>query len=214
MVETRNGPSNRFLIPPIWRGKTVLIVAGGPSLTASDVASARKHVDRTIAINNAVDIAPDADMLWFTDAKWAGVYRDRVERFSGRLATLENYHLQDEFPGIWCVHNLKSPPFYEDGDGIYPGNCGGYAALHLAAVMGAEKIVLIGYDCKLGTGIHWHGRHESPLHNPSRSMADEWVEQFSAIAPALFERGIDVVNVTRDTALMCFRRADPCAPFA
>ena len=49
-------------VPRAWTGETVAILATGPSLTVPDDAAVRGRV-RTIAVNDAVTIAPWADVL-------------------------------------------------------------------------------------------------------------------------------------------------------
>lgn len=42
----------------------------------------------------------------------------------------------------------------------------GQRAIQLAAHFGAERIILLGYDCSLENGTHWHGNHPDGLKNP------------------------------------------------
>lgn len=53
---------------PLFKGETVFCVACGPSLTP-EIAEKLKG-RRIIAVNNAVNVFPDADVLFFTDAGW------------------------------------------------------------------------------------------------------------------------------------------------
>lgn len=69
----------------------------------------------------------------------------------------------------------------------------------LARHLGADKIVLIGFDCKTDkTGKrHWHADHTGKLGNAG-SMG-LWPKQFEEIFDCF--RGIEVINCTRDTGL-------------
>lgn len=75
----------------------------------------------------------------------------------------------------------------------------GAAALMFAESQDADKIIMLGYDCKYASDgrRHWHGDHVKELGN-AVSMP-KWGKQFMAIASLL--KNVDVVNCTRDTAL-------------
>ena len=83
------------------------------------------------------------------------------------------------------------------------GNSGA-ACIRLAAMAGARRIVLLGYDCqKTGGKSHWHGDHPWPLGNAGR--ADRWRERFGRLAVDL--TNVEVINCSRHTALTCWPRA-------
>lgn len=85
-------------------------------------------------------------------------------------------------------------------DGIQNSGAG---ALMLAVRRGADRVVLVGYDCQYaGPRRHWHADHRRPLGNAG-SMP-KWADQFRAMRPHLL--GVEVVNATRQTALDCFPR--------
>lgn len=81
------------------------------------------------------------------------------------------------------------------------GNSGA-ACINLAIKGGAERVILLGYDCQVTNGLrHWHGDHPKGLGNAG--MIHKWHKKFAEIA----ERYPDiVVNATRETALTCFKR--------
>ena len=81
----------------------------------------------------------------------------------------------------------------------------GAAALLLAAHRDAERVILLGYDCKYAQNgkRHWHNDHGGTLGNAG--SVNKWVQQFIDISKYL--DSIDVVNCTRDTDLKIFRRA-------
>lgn len=83
------------------------------------------------------------------------------------------------------------------------GNSGA-GAIALAALFGATRIALLGYDLqRTGGKVHWHGDHPAGLGNAG-SMS-KWPAQFGKLAATL--RGIEVINCSRETALTVF----PCA---
>lgn len=175
-------------------------LASGPSMRAEDVEAIR-GLGHVIAINNTVFLAPWADVLYSCDRAWWLAYADQIADFKGRRVALA----QDGLPD--CVEGM--PWSYASGlglDCIHTGNNSGYQAINLAYLMGAKKIVLLGYDMQ-HPGKHWHPPHPAPLGNFSRGMPELCIPKFKALADYLQAQGIEVINATRETALTCFKRS-------
>nr|WP_288093342.1 hypothetical protein [Thauera sp.] len=86
-------------------------------------------------------------------------------------------------------------------------NNSGAAAISLAAERGAQRILLLGYDCQRTNGqAHWHGDHPRGLGNAG-SM-DKWAGSFAELAENMRKRGVEVINCSRATALTVFPRSD------
>jgi hypothetical protein len=84
------------------------------------------------------------------------------------------------------------------------GNSGANA-VSLAVVLGAWRVVLLGYDCQLTGGrSHHHGDHPAPFSNCDK--LPQWPEQFARLSRWASARGIPVANATRESALTCFDR--------
>jgi hypothetical protein len=77
----------------------------------------------------------------------------------------------------------------------------GMRAIELAIEFGAARVVLLGYDCSVEHGEHWHGPHTATK-NPDASRCSMWAKQFATID----RKGADIVNCSRETSLKCFRR--------
>src|SRR5690606_17577639 len=60
--------------PRLWPDSTVVLIGGGPSLTAGDVGACRDRA-RVIAINDAHRLAPWADVLYSSDQRWWEYYQ-------------------------------------------------------------------------------------------------------------------------------------------
>lgn len=115
------------------------------------------------------------------DRKWWAEYGKEVE-FTG-----ERWAAADGFEGVRMLPG-----------GASGGNSGSGAIL-LAKHYGAKRVILIGYDCKVGAnGIrHWHGKHRGRL--TDAGSLDKFPVQLQRIVPMLGD--MEVVNATRDTAL-------------
>lgn len=88
-----------------------------------------------------------------------------------------------------------------DPNGEPFGNSGAMA-VRLALSMGAERVILLGYDCQYTGGkTHWHGSHPSGLGDAA--SLPKWPGQFETVAEIAKGRAI---NCSRETALTCFER--------
>lgn len=97
--------------------------------------------------------------------------------------------------GLAGVHKIKFNHSLNSGAG----------AISLAAHWGAEKIILIGYDCQATGGkVHWFGNHPKGLGNAG-SMS-KWPAHFADVAKR--NQHIDIVNCSRATALNMFKKAE------
>jgi hypothetical protein len=198
---------------PDWSGETVGIVASGPSLSPDRVGLLAGRC-RVIAVNDAWRLAPFADALYAADAAW-WEHHDGVPEFSGMrwtqlgpygnrpadLKTAERY-------GLSWWESLPNPGLSLTPGTIHQGGNSGYQALNLAVLMGAERIVLLGFDMKPGADgrRHWFGEHPGALRKDSPYR--DWIENFRTTLPDLEKSGVEVINCTPGSALDCFPIAD------
>lgn len=189
-------------VPRLWPGETVVILGAGPSLTVDDVAYVRGKA-RVIAVNTSYQLAPDADCLWATDAKWWKWHKG-VPEFAGLKYSLERQGRQ--WPGVQVLRNTGDSGLDEDPSGIRHGRNGGYAAVNLAVHLGAVRILLLGYDMQRGPQgeHHWHPDHPQRTHSPYAVF----LRNFETLVSPLRRLGIEVINCSRDTRLLCFPRMD------
>ena len=83
------------------------------------------------------------------------------------------------------------------------GKNSGAGAMSLAECLGARKIILLGYDCKVSGGKrHWHGDHPKGLGNAL--SLPKWPQQFADMAVQLGH--VNIINASRDTALNLWPR--------
>lgn len=90
---------------------------------------------------------------------------------------------------------------------IHQGANSGYQAINLAYLLGASRILLLGFDMKpAGRRMHWFGDHPGKLRKAL--PFPQWIKNFDALAADLRQAGITVLNCTPGSALTCFPRAD------
>lgn len=133
-------------IPKMWQGKTVAIFGNGATMTQAVADAARARHYMTIAVNRAVRFAPWADMFvaldphhpfWSNKADFAGLKVCGVECDIDAL-----------YPGMLYEQVTIAP-----GHIIHIRN-NFLAAMRIAAMSGAARIVLLGVDASAYDQAH------------------------------------------------------------
>ena len=173
-------------------------LASGPSLTQEDVDLVKGWRDNTpdgfvIAANTTFRIAPWADAMFAMDPKWWKVhYREVCDVFEGERFTTATLDSRFALTRLDRFSNYRNS---------------GAACIALAAMKGADRIVMLGYDCmKDGDKAHWHGSHPAGM-SDAKTVA-LWPVIFDRLAKDMRRKGVQVVNASRRTALKCFPRMD------
>ena len=80
------------------------------------------------------------------------------------------------------------------------GNSGAQA-INLAYLLGARRILLLGFDMRraAGTPSHWFGEHPPALNRPN--TYERWVQGMWRMAYDLSEAKVEVLNGCHDSAL-------------
>ena len=198
-VNLNHGQMNYSVVEPIFKGETVYLIGGGPSLRDFDWS--RLIGKKTIAINKAFYHHKSSQVMYWTDSRFYTWYKDDIDKFKGLKYTLRKGYYSDD------VKLLKRGVKYGielSNDTLAHGNNSGYAAINLAYHLGARKIILLGYDMGNVSGkSHFHEGY------PTRATADEvyqkqFIPGFGAIYEALKGRGIQVYNACPTSNLKVF----------
>lgn len=179
----------------LWPGSTVVCLGSGPSLTKADVESVRGRA-RVIAVNDTYRLAPWADVLYACDSKWWRWHKG-VPTFAGLRYSLD---LRAQAFGVSVLRNSGMTGLEPDPSALKTGHNSGYQAINLAVHLGAERIVLLGYDMR---GDHFFGSHP----DQSRPPFALCLKRFQTLVEPLAAAGVTVINASRKTALTVF----PCA---
>lgn len=195
-----------FDIAPRWRGEIVIVAASGPSLTQEVADACRGR--RAIAVNDAWRLMPWADILYSCDAAWWRVHNGcpdfHGEKWSSHSAETNNKDNDDLLAraGVRLVAGQAGDTFSTDPRVIHYGNNSGFQAINLAILLGARRIVLVGFDMRVVDGKrHFFGNHPEPLSN--RIEYSYFVPTFANAARHL-PAGVTILNATPGSALKCF----------
>lgn len=185
-----------------WDNEVAVIFASGPSLNPCDVDQVHRAGVRTIAVNRSYELVPAADVVYMGDMRALECYGKHVSReqlwsCSNLAVTLYNarYAKITNSPGL--------------GRTMLHGNGNsGFQAINLAYLFGVRKIVLLGFDMKLGPAgeKHWHPDHPKPL--VQAQCFPEWIFRGRRLADDLRAVGVDCVDCTPGGALEGFRKGN------
>lgn len=186
------------------------MVGGGPSLKGFDYGQLAGL--NVIAINRALEVCPSAPVLWWSDVDFWKASSAKIRAHSAQIKATGHldYPAEDlaacEAASVAVYRFSGLTGFDPDPARLRHGNNSGYAALHLAAHLGARLVILLGVDMRHGPGgaSHWHDGH-GRLHR-ERSLKDLMLPYFPSIAGALVDRGVTVLNASPDSALMVWPR--------
>jgi hypothetical protein len=220
--------SSRFSeVLPKWSGNAAVLLAGGPSLTLDQVDMVRvaraAGKTRCIAINDTYLLAPWADVHYAADAHWHRWHTDGIAIPCLRLNADQVCKRWAAFAGEKCsidssghasihdsVHLLRNAHGAVHGFGVsrntralVTGRNSGFQALNLAILAGATKIILLGFDGKVGADgkTHWFGDHPQPTPVAAYAL---YRQAMSAAERDIEAAGVEVVNCSPGSAIDSF----------
>lgn len=193
------------------REQVVICIATGPSLTEED-CKAIQGKGKVVAVNDAWQLAPFADLLYACDQRWWQHHLEaiRAAGFAGQLWTQVQEGRRDKSEEQWAkehgIHVVEGA--HKPGLGrelIFYGNNSGYQAINLAWLQyKPERMILLGYDMSVAPNgkRHFFGDHPPPLHVASDYST--WARNFDQLARDLAAEGVEVINCSRRTAIKAF----------
>lgn len=190
-------------VPRCFPGETIVCIASGPSLTKADVAFCRDRA-RVIVVNDNYKLAPWANVLYAADVPWWAKHPETAT-FAGLKYTVGKLTGRPDVVLLKAgvVEGLSTNP-----SELRRGKNSGYQSINLAYLLGAKRIVLLGFDLQeTYNKSHWFGDHQAQgLLNPGPGSLIQWREYFQTLVAPLASHGVSVVNCSRETALRCFPR--------
>lgn len=210
----------KWFVPREWAGQTCVVIAGGSSMgnvrtgqyfDLSPLADAQPR-PKVITVNDAWRLYPSANVCYFCDASWwnsqvsADPWSvDKSVSFSKmiyRAFWVTAGPTPPDHPQIRTLKLTGQRGFEPCPHSLRHGSNSGYQAIHLAVHFGVTKIILVGFDMKVGADgrTHWHNESRQPARAFGQTLAG-FVSHFPSLAEPLRERGITVINSTPDSAL-------------
>jgi hypothetical protein len=177
-----------------WKGEPAFVMGGGPSIREHGLAiSQLQGRGRIIVVNRSVELPLEPDIWMWMDAQYYHKCREgklgpyaklRYERFDGiRISRVHNSMPGDVYQVGWA----QGPGISESIFKAHIGNNSGFWGVSWAYCLGANPIVLFGYDyapSKAGSQCWWHdghGRKSVPAspYDRMREMLDNAAQDFT-----------------------------------
>ena len=187
-----------------WAGQTAVILASGPSLREFiDGGSVLRGPVRTIAVNSTVFAAPAADVAFGVDFMWWKVHHQAVRKTSPAQCWTVDKSAAERF-GLHFVRPANTGGLHETR--VNTNGNSGAAAINLAVLFGARRILLLGFDMKQGPNGEKHHHPDHPKPCAQGAVFSDWLYRFDALARGCESKGVEVINCSAATALTCFPR--------
>jgi hypothetical protein len=167
------------------------------------------------------EIVPDLAVLYACNLAWWQYYwsPDLAAHISEKWTT--NFLAADRF-GLHWVAERNAPGLSADPSIVHHGHGSGFTLLNLVYLMGAARIVLIGYDLKYAPDYdgrtqrvgsvprHYFGEYPAQLqHWPSVQVRDGVHVELCDLYASVARQGlVEIVNATPESALTCFPSVD------
>jgi hypothetical protein len=196
-----------FWEPDAWGEATAVIIGGGPSHVDIPADAYRAH--RFVAVNSAcrhvAPIASGRDILYFSDNSWAERFEHLIRTWPGLVVT-SNRNTKARLGTLVNRLNLTAVTEYAGASPDYVQASSGHTAACLAAMMGATRLVLIGFEGGYVNGRS-HG-HTDYVQHDEHAFRERFLPGWSGLAPAFRRLGVDVLNATPRSAVTDFPTVD------
>jgi hypothetical protein len=215
----------------MWSGGTAFIIGGGPSMplqfgVPEDVVSkvmsgalspssysphlSPIHGAHVIGVNNAYQIGPWIDCIFFGDCAWYLVHRLTLAKLSNLKVSCCPRFAGRPAKDMEGIKYLAKDGGHRYGISDNPSKLAwnhnsGAAAINLAVHFGVRRIILLGFDmCQAGTASHWHGSHGNKKSPPFARH----LKGFPAIAEDAKRRGVEILNASPISTIEYFPKVE------
>ena len=149
----------------MFSGRTVTLIATGPSLTLQQVDAARDKGFALAGCNNVWQIVPDLELLYACNESWWTTYWSPELAAHPAAKWTTNREAAAAY-GLNWIAERNAPGLSSDPNIVHHGHGSGFTLLNLAFLLGAARIVLIGYDLAYSRTYDGKARQigDSPRH--------------------------------------------------
>ena len=132
--------------------------------------------------------------MFFGDPRWIEEYGRGIENFSGLRVTIRHHYLRHVGIRVVTYDGNIMGLSRDPATLAWNGNSGA-AAINLATLLGAGRLILLGFDMRRIEGrINYHS--EYPEKGPGFDPFERFLSRFPAIARDLEDMKIPAVNAT------------------
>lgn len=195
-------------------------IGTGPSLTLEQIEVARQKGCLLFGCNRVFEIAPDLAVFYAVNEAFWGHYWQELEKHPAEKWTTNEDAARTY--GVNWIDERNERGLSADPSYVHHGHGSGFTLVNLAYLMGAERIVLLGYDLKYAkdydgkarqvgsTPRHFFGEYPSSMqHWPSVMVRGGVHVQLVDLYRSVKDQGlVEVINCTPGSAIDCFPRID------
>ena len=194
-------------LPVPYLGQTVFVVGGGPSLKSTNLKLIKKRP--VVGCNDAFKLGAWVDWAVFADKRWWGWNHEEVSRWENRerVVCLVPQLLGDgreKWPWLKILRRdeARFGLSVEPDTVCWNRGCGG-AAINVAYLLGASKVVLLGFDMRIVEGKHnWHDNHQKVERD--KIYQGSMMPFLKPMSDAMKVTGLQIVNATPGSAMNLF----------
>lgn len=183
-------------VPPIWEGEAAFIIGGGPSLSQQNLDLIKDR--RIIGVNCAYKLGYWVDIVFFADQMWWYYEEYYLREWPGLIVSCCNR--KDFFPHPKVKRlGRKGNGWSDKPDQVAFNSNAGFAAINFAYHLGADPIILLGFDMKSSNRQHhWHENYPHPTTDKQHK---EHATHSKLIAHLAKQNGLTVINTSPETAI-------------
>ncbi len=197
-------------LPRPYEGQTVFVIGGGPSINHINL---KLIADRPcVGCNSAYKLDPKGqwlDWLVFCDKRWFGWNHEELKLWPNREHVISLVpqlleRREDLWPWLKVVRRDEARfGLSVDQDTVcWNRGCGG-AAINVAYLLGAIRIVLLGFDMKVVEGKHnWHDDHQKAERD--KIYQNSMMPFLKPLGDSMKVTGLQIANATPGSALREF----------
>jgi hypothetical protein len=182
-----------------------IICASGPSFGEVSVDLLKRiHLSgwKILAVNRAWERVPFCDAMYAGDEDWWNHYgrftlRYRGQKFAGHQKSAAKHDAV-------YIEKISAPGLRKTPGQVNSGGNSGHQGINLVWHLGANQIVLLGFDMRLDNGVHFHADYPDGMLNVPPMHIAVWRRNMWNMSLALAKEGVKVRNATKGSALKCF----------
>jgi hypothetical protein len=194
-------------LPRRYEGKTVFVIGGGPSLSRTNLSMIKDRP--VVGCNDAFRLGEWVDWCVFADRRWwdwnhkdVTMWRNREQVVCCVPQLLEDRNVRWPWLKILRRDEARFGLSVEQDTLCWNRGCGG-TAINVAYLLGAARVVLLGFDMRMVDGKHnWHDNHQKE--ERPQIYQNSMMPFLKPMSDAMKVTGLQIVNATPGSALNLF----------